>query len=84
MPPRGKPIDDPELLGRLREEMERQQSLMDATKIAYLNNAPLGDHVPSVDEVRVAAQAFIDANYKYQKALFGRVRVKLSVANLLR
>lgn len=84
MPPRIKPIEDPEQLSRLREEMERRQSLMHIVKIAYMNNAPFGDHVPSADDVRAAAQEFIQANYAYQRALYGKVRLKLSIANLLR
>ena len=57
---------------------------MEAAKIAYLNRTPFGNRIPEYEDVRKAAQEFIQSNYKYQKALYGRIKVKLSVANLLR
>lgn len=64
--------------------MERLQARMATMKIAYMNRMPFEEHVPTEEDVRAAAQSFIDANHAYQRALYGRVRVKLSVANLLR
>ena len=74
----------PEELAKLREEMEQRRAKLDAIKIAYMHNAPFGLGVPSAEDVRATAQEFIAANYDYQKALYGKIRVKLSTANLLR
>jgi hypothetical protein len=75
---------DPLLLTELRAQMEQKKAVLDSIKIAYFNNAAFGDIVPNEQAVRDAAEAFIQANYGYQRALYGRVRVKLSVSNLLR
>jgi len=68
----------------LREQMERKRNLLEATRTAFFNRTPLNDKVPDDEAVRRAARDFISANYALQRALFGRVRVKLSVARLLR
>jgi hypothetical protein len=80
MPPRQKPIGDPEQLAKLREDMERKEYLMHTIKTAYMNSTPFGDHVPSADDVQGGALAFIEANYTYQRALYGKIRLKLSIA----
>jgi hypothetical protein len=84
MTPRQQRIDDPEKLEELRHEMERRHSIMTTMKIAYMNSSVFGERVPTPEDVRAAAQSFIEANYTYQRAVYGRVRVKLSAANLLR
>lgn len=71
-------------LQEIREDMERKKAAMHAAKIAYLNSTSFGGRIPEYEDVRQAAQEFILANYKYQKALYGKIKVKLSVANLLR
>jgi hypothetical protein len=81
---RSKQPPDPARLGELRAEMERKKAMLDSIKIAYFHRAPFGDGVPNEQAVRDAAESFIQANYDYQKALYGRVRVKLSASNLLR
>lgn len=64
--------------------MEKKKATFDAMKIAYFHSAPFGDSVPDEERLKRAAEEFIRANYEYQKLLYGRVRVKLSAANLLR
>lgn len=64
--------------------MKRKESRMHAVHIAYLNQAPFEDKVPLYADLKAAADAFIAANYAFQKALYGRVMVKLSTAKLLR
>lgn len=64
--------------------MERKRAAMEAAKIAYLNRAPFRGQIPEYEDVRRVTQEFILANYKYQKGLYGKIRVKFSVANLLR
>ncbi len=75
---------DPAKASILRAEMEKKKAAFDAMKIAYFNNTPFGDLVPDEQRLKLAAEEFIRANYEYQKHLYGRVRVKLSAANLLR
>jgi hypothetical protein len=74
----------PQNVEELRELMERKGSLLEATRIAFLHRAPLNGKVPDDEDVRRAARDYINANYALQRALFGRIRVKLSVARLLR
>jgi len=64
--------------------MKSKESRMHAVHIAYLNQAPFEDKIPIYEDLKAAADAFIAANYTYQKALYGRVMVKLSAAKLLR
>jgi hypothetical protein len=71
-------------LRKIREEMERLKAAMHAAKIAYLNRTPFGGRILEYEGVRQVAQEFILANYTYQKALYGKIKVRLSVATLLR
>jgi hypothetical protein len=75
---------DPEKADELRQLMERKRNVLEATRIAFFHRTPLNGEVPDDQAVRRAARDFIDANYALQRALFGRVRVKLSVSRLLR
>ena len=75
---------DPTQLSELRAQMEQRKAILDSIKIAYFNSAAFDGAVPDEQGVQDAAKEFIQANYAYQKALYGRVRVKLSAANLLR
>jgi hypothetical protein len=68
----------------LKEAMERKKSEMDAVRVAYLHRTPLNGSVPEYEDVKKVALEFIEANYALQRALYGKVRVKLSVAKLLR
>jgi hypothetical protein len=83
MPRREKP-SDPAQGDNLQALMEQRKATLDAMKIAYFHRAPFGDSVPDEHALKLAAEQFIEANYAYQKHLYGRVRVKLSPANLLR
>lgn len=64
--------------------MEQKKAVLDAMKLAYFHRAPFGDAIPDEQTLKDAAEQFIAANYAYQKYLYGRVRVRLAVANLLR
>jgi len=64
--------------------MERKKSIFDTMKLAYFHRSPFDGEVPDEPSLKRAAEEFIAANYSYQKFLYGRVRVKLSTANLLR
>ncbi len=76
--------NNPEDADRLRECMEICKTTMENMRVAFYNRTAFGGKVPEYEDVRKAAENFIAANYDYQKALWGKVKVKLSVANLLR
>ena len=68
----------------LRSELERKQAALEAIKVAYFNRAPFGESIPDEHAVKLAAEECVCANHAYQRLLYGRVRVKLSAADLLR
>ena len=68
----------------LRSEFERRQSRLNAAKVAYLNGTPLDGKEVDYDALKGVAQEAIEANYTLQRARYGKVRLKLSVARLLR
>jgi hypothetical protein len=57
---------------------------MNAVKIAYLNSAPFDGRSVTYEDVKAAAEELIESNYALQRARYGKVRLKLSVAKLLR
>lgn len=68
-----------------REHLDKLRARVYAAKIAYLNRTPFESKQElSYEELKVIAQDFIRANYAYQKELYGKVKVKISVAKLLR
>jgi len=68
----------------VRVALERLQARLNAAKIAYLNNTPLEGSPVSYEDVAAAARALIRANYRLQEIQFGKVRLRLSVAKLIR
>jgi hypothetical protein len=68
----------------LRAAMEVLQAKLNAAKIAYLNRVELDGKVPEYEDVAAIAKELIKLNYQLQRALYGKVRLKLSVAKLLR
>jgi hypothetical protein len=82
--PRKKNVSDAIGQETLRSAMEQKKATLDTMKLAYFHRAPFGGSVPDEGSLKRTAEEFIAANYAYQRALFGRVRVKLSAANLLR
>ena len=73
------PVDDG------REHLDRLRARVYAAKIAYLNRSAFEDkREVSYEDLKAIAQEFIQASYAYQKELYGKVRVKISVAKLLR
>ena len=67
-----------------RSRVEMLQSRLHAAKIAYLNGTPLDGESVSYERLKGVAQEVIQANYALQRARYGKVRLKLSVAKLLR
>lgn len=72
-------------LQELHDQLERLRARVNAAKIAYLNRAPL-EEMPEVtyDDLKAIAKQFINASYDYQKLKYGSVKVRFSVAKLLR
>jgi hypothetical protein len=52
--------------------------------MAYFNSAPYKDEEVTYEVLKRYVDTYITKNYDYQKAAFGRVRIKLTVARLLR
>lgn len=77
------PLDASELEG-LRQRMEILENRAQAAKIAYLNRSPFDGKEVSYEDLRAIVKEYIQANYALQKAKFGSVKVKMSVAKLLR
>jgi hypothetical protein len=71
---------DEERIEEAREHFEMLQSRMNAAKIAYLNRTPFDGQ----DDLQQIAKEVIEANYELQRRRYGRVRLKLSAAKLLR
>jgi hypothetical protein len=68
----------------LQAELEKMQSRLYAIKIAYMNRSEWEERVPEYEDVAAVAKELIKLNYDLQKLLYGKVRMKLSVAKLLR
>jgi hypothetical protein len=67
-----------------RVRFEMMQSRMNAAKIAYLNRTPLDGREVTSDDLQQIAKEVIEANYELQRRRYGKVRLKLSPAKLLR
>jgi hypothetical protein len=68
----------------LKARFEMSQARLNAAKIAYLNRTPLNGEQINYEALKRIAQETIQANYALQMAAYGSIRLKLSVAKLLR
>ena len=68
----------------LRVRFETAQARLNAARIAYLNRTPLDGEQIDYEALKRVAQETIQANYALQMATYGFIRLKLSVAKLLR
>lgn len=72
-------------LEKQQEHMDHLRARVNAAKIAFLNGTPFeGKEKLSYEDLKKVAQDFIRATYEYQKQRYGAVKVKVSVAKLLR
>jgi hypothetical protein len=69
---------------KVRSEMELLQSKLNAAKIAYYNRSELDGKIPEYEDVATVAKSLISLNYQLQRLLYGEVKMKLSVAKLIR
>jgi hypothetical protein len=68
-----------------QERLDRLRARVYAAKIAYLNRTSFEDKSEvSYEDLKEIAQQFIQASYEVQKQRYGSVKVKISVAKLLR
>jgi hypothetical protein len=72
------PVED------LRQLLAQLQARLNAAKTAYLNRTTLDGNAVTYEDVAAAAKDVIRANYRLQELQFGKVRLKLSVARLIR
>jgi hypothetical protein len=65
--------------------LDKLRARVYAAKIAYLNRTPFGEAEElTYEDLKSIAEAFIKASYEVQKKRYGRIRVRISVAKLLR
>lgn len=68
----------------LRDAMDTAETDFRNARIAFQAGTDYKGEAVNYDVLRRYAELFVAANYEFQKARWGRVRVKLIVANLLR
>lgn len=78
------PSSREESLGAMRIELNVLRAKVHAAKVAYLNRTPFQEREVSFEDLKAIATEYIRKSYEYQKAVYGRVRVRISVAKLLR
>jgi hypothetical protein len=78
--PLGAPVD----VEQLRAQLERLESKLHAAKMAYLNRTTLDGEEMTYERLVAVATEYIDASYALQKGRFGAIKVRLSIAKLLR
>jgi hypothetical protein len=84
--PSGKkqPSPEPLEIDEMKSRLERLENRVYAAKVAYLNRAPFEGQEVSYEVLTGIAKEYIEASYALQRAKFGSVKVKISVAKLLR
>jgi hypothetical protein len=77
------PEDQPNL-EELSARLGMLESKLYAAKIAYLNHTELGGKEVTYEDMNAIAKEYIQTSYSIQKAKFGSIKVRMSVAKLLR
>lgn len=68
-----------------KERLDRLRARVYVAKIAYLNRTSFEDKAEvSYEDLKEVAQQFIQASYEVQKEKYGSIKVRISVAKLLR
>lgn len=73
-----------EQIDALKHAMDAAELDFANAKLAYYNRTEYKDRVISYEVLKGLAENFIEKNYAVQKAVFGKIHVRLSVANLMR
>ena len=71
-------------LAKMKEALDAAEFDFDNAKLAYFHRALYKGQEVTYEVLKGFAESYIAKNYEYQKAAFGRVRIKLSAARLLR
>ena len=71
-------------LDALRAELDLLRSKVYAAKVAYLNRTPFDNREITFEDLKAFASEYIQKSYDYQKAVYGKIKVRISVAKLLR
>ena len=72
-------------LEKQQEHIDSLRARVNAAKVAFLNGTPFeGKEKLSYEDLKKVAQEYIQATYEYQKQKYGAVKVKISIAKLLR
>ncbi|MBZ5494678.1 MAG: hypothetical protein LAO76_27440 [Acidobacteriia bacterium] len=79
-----KPSPEPSGIDELKTRLDRLENKVYAAKIAYLNRTPFEGQELSYEALTAIAKEYIEVSYALQRAKFGSVKVKISVAKLLR
>jgi len=74
----------PEDLAKLKEALDAAELDFDNAKVAYYHRTSYKDQDVTYEVLKAYAEFYIGRNYAYQRAAFGRIRVKLAAARLLR
>lgn len=73
-----------EEIARLKESMEAAEADFGNAKLAYYNRTEYKGKMVGYEDLKVFAESYIAKNYAVQKAAFGKIHVKIIVANLMR
>ena len=68
----------------LRARLNVLEARLAVARIAFVNGTPLDGDTVSYDKLSAIAKEYIQASYALQKSKFGSIKVRLSVAKLLR
>lgn len=74
----------PEEIAALKQSMEAAELDFANAKLAYYNRTEYRGQIVSYEVLKNFAEDYIQKNYAVQKAVFGKIHVKLLVANLMR
>lgn len=79
-----KATDAPVDIEAIHRRIELLKSKLHAIKIAFLNRTEIDERIPEYEDVSAVARQLIHENYDLQKALHGKVLIKLTVPKVLR
>jgi len=82
MAPKAKP--NPEQIAQLKKTLDQTTTDLANAKIAFFSRTDYNEEVVDDERLRRYAQAYVNASHAYQKALYGKVQVRLDVSRLLR
>jgi hypothetical protein len=78
------PTDSPLSVEELRAKLQASDAKLAAAKLAYMRRMPFNGKEVSYEDLSGIAKEYIQASYALQKATMGSVKVRMSIAKLLR